>query len=137
MRFKSITSLLTLIKKILALHTLRRTEMFYFQKLKRAIPRRGLSLASRTYLDTRPGNHSLILYCVMLLSGSIATVAKKDTYIPSRRTGKGPLGAKVFSYYTQDERRLVEKAAKLEHRSLSSFVAIAAVERAQRVLGRN
>ena len=85
----------------------------------------------------RPGNHSIILYCVMLLSGSIATVAKKDTYIPSRRTGKGPLGAKVFSYYTQDERRLVEKAAKLEHRSLSSFVAIAAVERAQRVLGRN
>jgi hypothetical protein len=84
-----------------------------------------------------PGNHSLILYCVILLSGSMATVAKKDTYIPSRRTGKGPLGAKVFSYYTQDERQLVEKAAKLEHRSLSSFVAIAAVERAQRVLGRN
>ena len=90
------------------------------------------------YLDTvRAISHSLILYCVILLSGSIATVAKKDTYIPSRRTGKGPLGAKVFSYYTQDERRLVEKAAKLEHRSLSSFVAIAAVERAQRVLGRN
>jgi hypothetical protein len=95
----------------------------------------GLSLTLRVYLDTvRATTH---LYCVMLLSGSIATVAKKDTYIPSRRTGKGPLGAKVFSYYTQDERRLVEKAAKLEHRSLSSFVAIAAVERAQRVLGRN
>ena len=78
-----------------------------------------------------------ILHSVILLSGSIATVAKKDTYIPSRRTGKGPLGAKVFSYYTQDERRLIEKAAKVEHRSLSSFVAIAAVERAQRVLGRN
>lgn len=77
------------------------------------------------------------MYCVILLSGSITMVAKKDSYIPSRRTGKGPLGAKVFSYYTQDERRLVEKAAKLEHRSLSSFVAIAAVERAQRVLGRN
>jgi uncharacterized protein (DUF1778 family) len=71
-----------------------------------------------------------------LLSGSIKAVAKKD-HIPSRRTGKGPLGAKVFSYYTQDERRLIEKAAKHEHRSLSSFVAIAAVERAQRVLGRN
>ena len=73
---------------------------------------------------------------VILLSGSISAVAKKDRYIPSRRTGKVPLGAKVFSYYTQDERRLVERAAKLEHRSLSSFVAIAAVERAQRVLGR-
>jgi hypothetical protein len=74
--------------------------------------------------------------CIILLSGSIKAVAKKD-HIPSRRTGKGPLGAKVFSYYTQDERRLIEKAAKREHRSLSSFVALAAVERAQRVLGRN
>jgi uncharacterized protein (DUF1778 family) len=63
-------------------------------------------------------------------------VAKKDRYIPSRRTGKVPLGAKVFSYYTQEERRMIEKAAKQEHRSLSSFVAIASVERARRVLGR-
>ncbi len=60
---------------------------------------------------------------------------KKD-HIPSRRTGKKPLGAKVFSYYTQEERRLIEQAARLEHRSLSSFVAISALERAQRVLGR-
>ena len=63
-------------------------------------------------------------------------MANKDRYIPSRRTGKVPLGAKVFSYYTKEERRLVEKAAKQERRSLSSFVAIASVERAQRVLGR-
>jgi uncharacterized protein (DUF1778 family) len=62
-------------------------------------------------------------------------VAKKD-HIPSRRTGKKPLGAKVFSYYTQEERRLIEQAARQEHRSLSSFVAIAAIEKAQRVLGR-
>jgi hypothetical protein len=48
-------------------------------------------------------------------------VAKRD-HIPSRRTGKTPLGAKVFSYYTQEERRLLEKAAKQERRSLSSFV---------------
>jgi hypothetical protein len=76
------------------------------------------------------------VHIIILLSGSIRVVANKDRYIPSRRTGKVPLGAKVFSYYTQEERRLIEKAAKLEHRSLSSFVAIAAVERAQRVLGR-
>ncbi len=62
-------------------------------------------------------------------------MAKKD-HIPSRRTGRKPLGAKVFSYYTQEERRLIERAAKLEHRSLSSFVALAAMEKAQRVLGR-
>ena len=55
-------------------------------------------------------------------------------HIPSRRTGKTPLGAKVFSYYTQEERRLIEKAAKAERRSLSSFVALAALERAQRIL---
>jgi uncharacterized protein (DUF1778 family) len=65
----------------------------------------------------------------------MVAVAKKD-HIPSRRTGKKPLGAKVFSYYTQEERRRIEEAARLEHRSLSSFVAIAALEKAQRVLGR-
>ncbi len=32
----------------------------------------------------------------------------------------------MFSYYTQEERKLLEKAAKLERRSLSSFVALAA-----------
>ncbi|MBT9332997.1 DUF1778 domain-containing protein [Paracidobacterium acidisoli] len=60
-------------------------------------------------------------------------MAKKD-HIPSRRTGKTLLGAKVFSYYTQEERRLLEKAAKQERRSLSSFVALAAIERAQRII---
>jgi uncharacterized protein (DUF1778 family) len=63
-------------------------------------------------------------------------VAKKD-HIPSRRTGNGPLGAKVFSYYTPKERKLLEKAAEMEHRSLSSFVATAALERALKVLGRD
>jgi hypothetical protein len=32
------------------------------------------------------------------------------------------------------ERRLLEKAAKLEHRSLSSFVALASIERAKRIV---
>lgn len=63
------------------------------------------------------------------------SVAKKD-HIPSRRAGKKPLGAKVFSYYTQEERQLIEQAARLDHRSLSSFVAIAALEKAQQVLSR-
>jgi hypothetical protein len=63
----------------------------------------------------------------------LSAVAKRD-HIPSRRTGKTPLGAKVFSYYTQEERRLLEKAAKLERRSLSSFVALASIERAQRII---
>jgi uncharacterized protein (DUF1778 family) len=63
------------------------------------------------------------------------TVSKKD-HIPSRRTGKGPLGAKVFTYLTPKERKLIEKAAEKEHRSLSSFVARAAIDRATEVLGR-
>jgi uncharacterized protein (DUF1778 family) len=63
----------------------------------------------------------------------LKSVTKRE-HIPSRRTGKTPLGAKVFSYYTQEERQMLEKAAKLERRSLSSFVALAAVEHAQRVL---
>ena len=40
----------------------------------------------------------------------------------------------MFSYYTQEERRLLEKAAKLERRSLSSFVALAALQQAQRTI---
>jgi uncharacterized protein DUF1778 len=74
-----------------------------------------------------------IIRCSATIPGA---VSKKD-HIPSRRTGKIPLGAKVFSYYTQEERRLIEKAARMEHRSLSSFVAVAAIERAQRVLSRS
>jgi len=43
----------------------------------------------------------------------------------------------VFSYYTKKERRLLEQAAERESRSLSSFVALAAIERARRILGSN
>jgi uncharacterized protein (DUF1778 family) len=42
----------------------------------------------------------------------------------------------VFSYYTLEERKLIEQAAKRESRSLSSFVALAAIERARRIVGR-
>ena len=42
----------------------------------------------------------------------------------------------MFSYYTSKERQLVEEAAEHESRSLSSFVALAALERARRILGR-
>jgi len=63
-------------------------------------------------------------------------VPKGDSNVPSRRTAKEPLRDKVFSYYTKSERRLIEEAAERESRSLSSFVALAAIDRAQRVLGR-
>lgn len=55
-------------------------------------------------------------------------------FIPSRRSsGRDPnrrLGAKVFSYFTPDEKRLIEKAAEIKRRSVSSYVAEAAIERA-------
>ena len=63
-------------------------------------------------------------------------VPKGDSKVPSRRTARDPLREKVFSYYTTRERQLVEQAAERESRSLSSFVALAAIERAQRILGR-
>lgn len=64
-------------------------------------------------------------------------VPKGDYNVPSRRTAREPLREKVFSYYTKKERQLLEQAAERESRSLSSFVALAAIERARRILGRS
>jgi uncharacterized protein (DUF1778 family) len=61
----------------------------------------------------------------------------KNKQVPSRRSAKKPLRAKVFSYYTAEERQLIEKAASIESRSLSSFVALAALERARQIIGKN
>src|SRR5215475_1708178 len=77
-----------------------------------------------------------------LLAGNLQcyhylAVPKGDSNVPSRRTAKEPLREKVFSYYTKKERQLLERAAELESRSLSSFVALAAIERARRILGRS
>ena len=64
-------------------------------------------------------------------------VPKGDSNVPSRRTSREPLREKVFSYYTKKERELLERAAEREARSLSSFVALAALERARRILGKS
>jgi uncharacterized protein (DUF1778 family) len=42
----------------------------------------------------------------------------------------------VFSYFTAEERQMIEQAAKVESRSLSSFVALAALERARKLISR-
>ena len=55
-------------------------------------------------------------------------VSESNSTVPSRRTAKRPLRAKVFSYYTDEEHQLLKRAAKLESRSLSSFVALASIE---------
>lgn len=54
----------------------------------------------------------------------------------SRRRSDQPLGRKTFVYLTDEERRLVDEAAASERRSVSSFIAHAAVEAAERIVKR-
>ncbi|MBZ5504096.1 MAG: DUF1778 domain-containing protein [Acidobacteriia bacterium] len=49
----------------------------------------------------------------------------------SRRRADEDLSKKVFAYFTTEEYKAVQKAAKLERRSLSSFVALAALDAAR------
>lgn len=62
-------------------------------------------------------------------------MAKKDQYIPSRRHTDAPRRKKVFSYYTVKEHNLIDRAARKEEISLSSFVAKAAIKKAKEMLG--
>ncbi len=55
----------------------------------------------------------------------------------SRRRSQQPLGRKTFVYLTEEERTLVDQAAGKERRSVSSFIANAAVEAAQRIVDRH
>jgi uncharacterized protein (DUF1778 family) len=58
----------------------------------------------------------------------------KETDSPaSRRRAKRPLVKKTFVYFTEDERKLVDRAAKLERRSVSSFVANAVLRVAEEI----
>jgi Protein of unknown function (DUF1778) len=52
----------------------------------------------------------------------------------SRRRGKPLLGRKTFVYFTEDERKLIDHASKVERRSISSFVANAAIAAAEEVV---
>jgi hypothetical protein len=61
---------------------------------------------------------------------------KKGRPSSSRRRSEALLGRKTFVYLTEDERKLVDEAAALERRSVSSFIANAAVEAAERVVSR-
>ncbi len=47
------------------------------------------------------------------------------------------MGKKTFVYLTEEERMFVDKAAAAERRSVSSFIAKAAVEAAERTLDRH
>jgi uncharacterized protein (DUF1778 family) len=54
----------------------------------------------------------------------------------SRRRSKSPLSGKIFVYFTNEERKLVDSAADAERRSISSFVANAAIAAAEDVQSR-
>jgi uncharacterized protein (DUF1778 family) len=58
----------------------------------------------------------------------------KNDSSASRRRSKPRLGRKTFVYFTEDERQQVDDAAKVERRSVSSFVANAALVAAEEVL---
>jgi uncharacterized protein (DUF1778 family) len=62
---------------------------------------------------------------------------KKGPAPKSRRRSREPLGRKTFVYLTEDERKLVDQAATAERRSVSSFIANAAVKAAERIVGRH
>src|SRR5205809_4951861 len=59
---------------------------------------------------------------------------KKPPAPTSRRRSQRPLGRKTFVYLADHERDLVDEAASLERRSVSSFIAHAAVQAAERVV---
>ena len=61
---------------------------------------------------------------------------KKGSAPKSRRRSRQPLGRKTFVYLTEEERTLVDDAAAAERRSVSSFIANAAVEAAERIVDR-
>jgi Protein of unknown function (DUF1778) len=63
-------------------------------------------------------------------------VAKKRPTTSRRRSTPG-LGKKTFVYFTDDERKLVDQAAEIERRSVSSFVANAALTAAEATVRKN
>jgi len=63
-------------------------------------------------------------------------VTKKQSTVSRRRSAPG-LGKKTFVYFTNEERKLVDQAAEIERRSVSSFVANAALTAAEATLRKN
>ena len=62
-----------------------------------------------------------------------SAIAKSD--IPaSRRRRKLGLGKKTLVYFSDAERKAIDREAKLERRSISSFIANAAILAANRLL---
>jgi hypothetical protein len=63
-------------------------------------------------------------------------VTKKQPAASRRRSSPG-LGKKTFVYFTDGERKLIDQAAEIERRSVSSFVANAALTAAEATIRKN
>ncbi|MBZ5686247.1 MAG: DUF1778 domain-containing protein [Acidobacteriia bacterium] len=61
---------------------------------------------------------------------------KKGAISKSRRRSQQTLNKKILVYFTQSERKLVDRAADLERRSISSFVANAAIVAAEQIVAK-
>ena len=61
---------------------------------------------------------------------------KKKVYLIASEIHAGPW-KKTFVYFTDDERKLVDQAAEIERRSVSSFVANAALTAAETTVRKN
>jgi len=61
----------------------------------------------------------------------------KEKPSTSRRRSRLGLGKKTFVYLTDDERKLVDQAAEIERRSVSSFIANAALTAAKTTVRNN
>jgi hypothetical protein len=68
----------------------------------------------------------------LLVDATIPRMAKVQA-ATSRRRSKSRLSRKIFVYFTEGERKLVDSAAETERRSISSFVANAAIAAAEQV----
>ena len=73
------------------------------------------------------------LLCSLALSGTITAMGKTRTLM-ARRRSKQRLTRKTFVYFTKEEREIVDQAAHAERRSVSSFIANAAMLAAEEVL---
>ena len=69
----------------------------------------------------------------MLLFSAMA----KSKIPASRRREKVGLSKKTLVYFSDAERKTIDRAAKLERRSISSFIANAAIVAANSILARN
>ena len=61
---------------------------------------------------------------------------KKGSAPKSRRRSRKTLSKKILVYFTLSERELIDKAADLERRSISSFVANAAIVAAEHLVAK-